>query len=170
MQFGGFVQPPILGNNPQTALHLCLCFQVFVIIDIITYLHNIQIIFISFFENSCIAAMSYQYLSPCFSTSMRYSFEWLVESFLLLGVNLKDVLTCWQVLHIHRVLLPAMLWGQIFLQSSLEISWKNLIIIKRWDVNIILLLPLPENCKHHIIWCLKTLIARYGHSGIWSHQ
>ena len=38
MQFGGFVQPPILGNNPQTALHLCLCFYVFVILYIINYL------------------------------------------------------------------------------------------------------------------------------------
>ena len=30
--------------------------------------------------------------------------------------------------------------------------------------------PLSENCKYHIICCLKTLIARYGHFDIWSHR
>ena len=96
----------------------------------------------------------------CLSGLIFSSFQGQSETFL----------TCWQVLHIHGVLLPAMLKGQIFLHSCLEISWKNLISIKRWGVDIILIFLLSENCKYHIIWCLKTLIARYGHFDIWSHR
>ena len=92
----------------------------------------------------------------------------LVESFLLLKVNLKhgwpagrfyifmghcSQLCCrdkYSCTHVSRFL--GRIWSSLF------------------KVGCRYHFPLSENCKSHIICCLKTLIARYGHFDIWSHQ